>query len=339
MAIASNMPIPRQLIEVKRETRQMIKLLVYTDAKPEAARALHFAAALKKRLSAELNIITIRSSTSAAEEPPPVGAKLTVDQKPMLPHGGLRILLEAASVLIAEGVLSPIHSIQIRDIPQGHVFVCNGVADDRVAFYECFGPFVETINREVDEHGYGLLIAALPRRGRMCRLMVGSTARKLALDLHTSLLVVRGGGPDSRYLVCADGSPSAQRLFPMLNQLLPAIQEPIDILCISSPDMSPQLIKDAEAYLQRARDWLFECRKLGFVAQRESQDRRETILQIAGENSVIMMGSSLRHDVYKRILGSLPMRILESTPSSVLLVKRIPEGDPEFAMGAIGDRY
>jgi nucleotide-binding universal stress UspA family protein len=308
----------------------MIKLLVYTDGKPEAARALHFAAALKKRLSADLSVITVRSGTSAAEEPPPVGAKLTVDKKPMLPHRGLRTLLEAASVLVDEGVLAPIHSIQIRDIPQGHVFVCNGVADDCIAFYECFGPFVEAINREVDEHGYCLLIAALPRRGRIDRLMVGSTERKLALDLHTSLLVVRGGGPDSRFLVCADGSPSAQRLFPMLKQLLPAIQEPIDILCISSPDMPPQLLKDAEAYLQWARDWLIECQKLGLVALRESQDRSETILQIAGENSIIMMGSSLRHDVYRRILGSLPMRILESTPSSVLLVKRIPESDPEF---------
>jgi nucleotide-binding universal stress UspA family protein len=308
----------------------MIKLLVYTDGKPEAARALHFAAALKKRLSADLSVITVRSGTSAAEEPPPVGAKLTIDKKPMLPHRGLRTLLEAASALVDEGVLAPIHSIQIRDIPQGHVFVCNGVADDRIAFYECFGPFVEAINREVDEHGYSLLIAAFPRRGRIDRLMVGSSERKLALDLHTSLLVVRGGGPDSRFLVCADGSPSAQRLFPMLNQLLPAIQEPIDILCIRSPDMPPQLIKDAETYLQWARDWLTEGQKLGLVALRESQDRSETILKIAGENSVIMMGSSLRHDVYRRILGSLPMRILESTPSSVLLVKRIPESDPEF---------
>lgn len=308
----------------------MIKLLVYTDGKPDAVRALRFAAALKKRLNAELSVITVRSGTHAAEEPPPVGRKLTVDQKAVLPQGGLRTLLDAASVLVDEGVLASIDSIQIRDIPQGHVFVCSGAADDRIAFYECFGPFVEAINREVDEHGYCLLIAAFPPRSRLGRLMAGSTVRKLALDLHTSLLVVRGGGPDSRFLVCADGSPSAQRLFPMLTQLLPAIQEPIDVLCMRSPDMPPQMIKDAEAYLQQVRDWLIECRKLGLVALRESQDRSETILQLAGENSVIMMGGSLRHDVYRWIRGSLPMRILESTPSSVLLVKRIPESDPEF---------
>ena len=308
----------------------MIKLLVYIDGKPDAGRALHFAAEFKKRLNAELSVITVRSGTHAAEEPPPVGAKLTADQKAELPHGGLRTLLDYASVLVDEGVLAPIDSIQIRDIPQGHMFVCNGAAGDRIAFYECFGPFVEAINKEVDEHGYNLLIAALQRRGRLGRLLIGSTTRKLALDLHTSLLVVRGGGPDNRFLLCADGSPSAQQQFPVLKQLLPAIQQPIDILCLNSPDMPPQMIKDAEDCMQRAKDWLSECRKLGLVAMRESHNRRETILEIAGDNTVIMMGSSLRHDVYRRIRGSLPLHILESTPSSVLLVKQLPECDPDF---------
>jgi len=308
----------------------MIKLLVYTNGKPESIQALHFAAAFKKRLNAALNVITVRSGTHAAEEPPPVGAQLTADQRAAMPEGGLRKLLNAASVLVDEGVLAPIDSIQIRDIPQGHVFVCDGVVDDRIAFYECFGPLVEAINKEVDEHGYNLLVAALPRRGRLGRLLIGSTARRLALDLHTSLLVVRGGGPDNRFLVCADGSPAAQRQFPLLNQLLPAIQQPIDVLCLRSPDMPPQMIKDAEACMQRVKDWLTDCRKLGQAVMRESHHRRESILEIAGENTVIMMGSSLRHDVYRRIRGSLPLNILASTSSSVLLVKRVPEGEPDF---------
>jgi len=308
----------------------MIKLLVYTNGKPEAFHALHFAAAFKKRLNAELSVITVRSGTHAAEEPPPVGAKLTADQKDELPQGGVRTLLDSASVLVDEEVLAPIDSIQIRDIPQGHVFVCKGVADDRIAFYECFGPLVEAINNEVDEHGYNLLVAAVPRPGRLGRLLIGSTAHKLALDLHTSLLVVRGGGPDSRFLVCADGSPSAQRQFPLLNQLLPAIQQPIDVLCLRSPDMPLQMVQDAEACMQRAKDWLIDCRKLGQAVMRESHHPRETILEIAGENTVIMMGSSLRHDVYRRIRGSLPLHTLGSTLSSVLLVKQLPEGDPDF---------
>jgi nucleotide-binding universal stress UspA family protein len=59
----------------------MIKMLVYTDGKPDTVRALHFAAEFKKRLNAELSVITVRSGTHASEEPPPIGAKLTADQR------------------------------------------------------------------------------------------------------------------------------------------------------------------------------------------------------------------------------------------------------------------
>lgn len=307
----------------------MIKILVYTDGGPDALRALHFAAALKKRLNVELSIITVRGGTHAGEEPPPVGVRLAAEQFARLPHG-LRVLLDAAAVLVDEGVLAAIDTIKIRDISQGYMFLCNGTADERIAFYECFGHFVEILNQEVDEHGYSLMIAAPPRRGRLGRLVAGNTTRKLALDLRTSLLVVRGGGADSRFLVCADGSPSSRRQFPLLQQLLPAIRRPVDVLCIRPPDADPQTIAEAQACLQRAGEWLSGCGKLGTVDMRESRSRADTILEVAAGQSVIMMGGSLRHDVYRRMLGSLPMQILERTPSSVLLVKRLPEGDVDF---------
>jgi nucleotide-binding universal stress UspA family protein len=307
----------------------MTRLLVYTDGKPDALRALHFAAELKRRLNAELSVITVRSGTHAAEEPPSVGVKLTADQRTELPKG-LQILLHAASVLVDEGLLVPIDMIKIRDIPQGYMFFCDGAVDERIAFYECFGHLVEAINEEVVEHGYNLLIVAPPRRGRLGHLVAGNSTRELALDLNTSLLVVRGGGPDSCFLICADGSPSSRRIFPMLNQLLPAIGQPVDILYVRQPDAEPQIVAAAESCLQEAGKWLSGCQKIGAVNVRESRSREDTILEAAGEDSIIMMGASLRHDVYRRMLGSLPMRILERTPSSVLIVKRLPEGDPEF---------
>jgi nucleotide-binding universal stress UspA family protein len=210
------------------------------------------------------------------------------------------------------------------------MFFCDGAADDRIAFYVCFGHFVEAINKEVDEHGYSLLIVAPPRRGRLGHLVAGNTTRELALDLNTSLLVVRGGGPDSRFLICADGSLSSRRIFPMLNQLLPAIRQPVDMLYVRLPDAEPQIVAAAEACLQEAGQWLSACQKIGAVNVLESRSREDTILEAAGETSIIMMGGSLRHDVYRRMLGSLPMRILERTPSSVLIVKRFSEDDLDF---------
>ena len=307
----------------------MTRLLVYTDGKPNSLRALHFAAELKRRLNAELSVITIRSGTHASEEPPPVGVKLTADQRTELPQG-LQILLRAASALVDEGLLAPIDTIKIRDIPQGYLFFLDSAVDDRIAFYECFGHLVEAINKEVVEHGYNMLIVAPPRRGKLGHLVAGNSTRGLALDLNTSLLVVRGGGPESRFLICADGSPSCRRIFPMLNQLLPAIGQPVDMLYVRQPDAEPQIVEAAESCLQEAGKWLTGCQKIGALIVRESRSREDAILEAAGEASIIMMGASLRHDVYRRMLGSLPMRILERTPSSVLIVKRLPEGDPEF---------
>lgn len=307
----------------------MIKLLAYTDGKPEAVRALHFAAELKKRLRAELAIITIRTDTHGSEEPPPIGIPLTAAQRADLPPG-LRILLDAAAALVEAQILAPPDPLVIRDNPRGHMFVCKDTANERIPFYESFGDFVEILNREVDEHGYHLLIVAPHHRSKLGRMVVGSTTRELALDLHTSVLVVRGGGPDSRYLVCTDGSPSARRQFPLLRQLLPSIVPPIDLLCLHKADDDAEARREYQTCLQRAREWLTRCGKVATVHFREGSRHTDMILESAGSEAVITMGASLRHDVYRRMRGSLPMQVLERTSSSLLLVKLPPEADTDF---------
>jgi hypothetical protein len=42
------------------------------------------------------------------------------------------------------------------------------------------------------------------------------------------------------------------------------------------------------------------------------------------------MGASLRHDVYKRMMGSFPIQILSRTESSMILVKLPPDADTDF---------
>jgi hypothetical protein len=42
------------------------------------------------------------------------------------------------------------------------------------------------------------------------------------------------------------------------------------------------------------------------------------------------MGASLRHDVHRRVRGSLPLQVLAKTDSSVLLAKLPPEVDTDF---------
>jgi nucleotide-binding universal stress UspA family protein len=307
----------------------MIKLLVYTDGKEASAPALHFAAELKKRLSAELAVITVRRGTHATEEPTPIGEYVSLKNRESLPEG-IQILTGAVDVLTAEGLLDLQTEITIRDVPNGHLFVCKGINDERIPFYECFGHFIETINHEIDRKGYNLLVISPPRRKGLGRLVHGDTTRRLALDLHTSVLVVRDGGPDNRYLVCADGSPSARRQFPLLKNLLRAIREPVDLVWVKKPDDGENTLKSAAECLQHATIWLENCDKNGVVHRLEGDDPAKLIVETADRKTVIVMGASLRHDVYRRMLGSLPMQVLTQTNASVLLVKLPPEADSDF---------
>ena len=227
--------------------------------------------------------------------------------------------------------MSPPDSIRIQEIAHGHLFVCRTGSDQRITFNESFGHFIDTLNHEIERHRYNLLIISPQCIGRLQRLVKGDPVRKLALDLHTSVLVVRGGGPDSPYMVCTDGSPSAKRQFPLLKNLLHAIQGSVDLVWVKKPGADPQAIRKAEASLQEAWRWLEDCDRIVAVHRLEGDHPADLIVDRAGDSTVIVMGASLRHDVYRRMLGSLPMQVLSRSQSSILLVKLPPEAEADLS--------
>jgi nucleotide-binding universal stress UspA family protein len=311
------------------ESKKMLKILVYTDGKPEAAKALRFGAELKKHLAAEMAIITVRSSTHATENPTPIGVDFPLDNRHTL-SVGLQRLIGAVDILTDESLFDPQLSINIRAGTYGHLFICTTPSGERIPFYERFGHFMEALNHVVEEHRYDLLIIAPPRRSVLWRFLLGDTTRKLALDLHTSILVVRGGNPKSRYLVCTDGSLSARRQFPLLKMLLPSIKGPLELIWARTSDASEEKIRAAEECIQHATNWLENCDKYNISRQLDGDNPTDLILEAAGGDAVIMMGASLRHDVYKRMLGSLPIKILSRTESSMILVKLPPDADKDY---------
>ena len=307
----------------------MINILAYTDGKPASLKALAFAAQLHRRLAGELAVITVRSHTPATEEPPPVGVDFPLEERDRL-SAGLQRLAAAVDLLVEQKVLDEPSDVVIRDIPRGHIFVCKTPGGQRIPFYEIFGDFVESLNHEIDRHQYDLLVIAPPRSMSLKRLVTGDTTRKLALNLHSSILVVRGGHADSRYIVCTDESPSARRQFPLLRKILLAITRPIDLLYIKQPSAEAEQILTARDCLQHAVRWLETCDKNGSLYESESDNPAEVIIDTAGEDAVIVMGASLRHHVYRMVRGSLPMQVLDRTAASVLLVKLPPEADVDF---------
>ena len=308
-----------------------MKLLVYTDGGPSSVRALHFAARLVRQMDAELAVITVRGGTHAIEPPPPFGEDVDLRDRLHLPSG-LQILSHALEVLCDEGLIDPggNQTVRLGELTNGHLFVCRSREDRRIPFYVYFGTMLDTLNHEIDIHHHDLLIIAPPARGRLHKMMLGDTTRKLVLDLHASILIVRGGHARSRFVVCADGSAAAGRQFSMLERLLPVITHPLELAWVQTPDADAQQIAAAESYLEKIEKWLAAYGKPSKRLRLQGERPAEVITAAAGEDAVIFLGASLRHDVYRRLKGSLPMQILSLTTSSVLVAKGLPEGEPVF---------
>ena len=239
-----------------------MKILAYADGKESSVPALRFAAALSVRLEAQLSVITTRSGTPATEEPPPVGEDIAIDDGADLTPG-IQALVHALTSLSAEGFAQVPSHLQIHEVRHGYLFVGKSITGAPINFYECFGHFVETLNQQVAEHGYDLVVISAPRRGPLPKLMLGDPARKLALDLDTSLLVVRGGGIDSRVLICADGSPASRRIFPLFRHLMPALAGDMAMIWVETPDLDEAAASEARDCLENARKWLGSCGRGG----------------------------------------------------------------------------
>ncbi len=308
-----------------------MKILVYCDSSALSERALHFAARLERKLEVELAVITVRSGTHAIEPPPPFGAQIDLADTGHLPPG-LQVLAHAVDVFCAEGLLDRdgARKARVRELPNGHLFVCTSKKGKRIPFYVCFGHMMETLNHETDIHGYDLLIIAPPRRGRLRRMVLGDTTRKLVLDLHTSVLIVRRGRTQGRYVICVDGSTAATRQLGMLKRFLPAISDTLEVIWVRTPEDDADTAQAAEAHLRNLENWLAEAGRPCDIIRAQGERPADVIAQAAGDESVILLGASLRHDVYRRFVGSLPMQILTRTSASVLLVKGLPEGDPRL---------
>lgn len=306
-----------------------MKILAYADGKESSVPALRFAAALAVRLEAQFAVITTRSGTPATEEPPPVEEDIAIDAGLDLTPG-IQALVHAMTRLTSEGFAQDQSHIQIHEVHHGYLFLGKLTTGEPINFYECFGHFVETLNQQVAEHGYDLMVISPPRRGSLPKLMLGDPARKLALDLDTSLLVVRGGGIDSRVLICADGSPASRRIFPLFRHLITALEGKMALIWVEKPDLDEAAASEARNCLENAREWLSSCGRGGAYLHKKGDNPREIILETAGEDAVIVMGASLRHDVYRRMMGSMTMQVLTRTDSSFLLVKRPPEADEEY---------
>ena len=95
-------------------------------------------------------------------------------------------------------------------------------------------------------------------------------------------------------------------------------------------DSDEAVVQEADHCIQQTTRWLTACGKQYTVHRLKGDRPAEVIVATAGDDAIIFLGASLRHDVYRRLLGSLSIQILARTKSSVLVVKALPESDRDY---------
>lgn len=292
--------------------------------------ALHFGVGLTGPGDAPLRILSTRSGPDAAEAPPPLEESILPQDWYALPKG-LRVLAQAMTYLVQMGYLQEQNDILIRETHQGFVFSAQTSDGVAVSFFEQYGRIDRVVNQHLGPDPNHLVVVAPPRRKGLEHVFVDDTARRMVVELNASVLVARGGSLQSRFLVCADGSPSAQQLRPVLAELLAVVDACVDLLWVEPPEAKPEEVRAALEFVAGTRQWLAEHGKDGQDILIKSRRPVERILEIAGGDSIIVMGANIhgRDAISKRI--NLPLRVLSKTESSVLLAKTPLALDPEFA--------
>ena len=180
-----------------------------------------FCRALKIRLGAELAVITL-SPGPAIEELPSPGVSLPLKRETDCRRGFNRSSRPWKRLLKTACWFAAVY--HLKDIPLATCLLERPPRGND-SLLRSFGPLVETLNRLIEEHQVHLLILSPPRRSGLPGLLAGDVSRNLVLDLHTSVLFVRGAGRTTG-MWSAPTALLLRRGFPFLKHLLPAVKDP-----------------------------------------------------------------------------------------------------------------
>jgi len=305
-----------------------MKIFAYIEDTPLCTIALHTAGRLAQRLGADLAVMTSRTGTVISEPEPPLGRDLARSEWHGLPPG-LALLTHALAALEEIGVMERTEAIRIREeTGDVRVFRVPMAAGHTATFQVCFGPPLPTIQAAVEGGGeHDLLVIADPGKKGLHRVVTTNLAHRTALDTMISVLAVKGEHLDSRVILCADGSKSARRAYPLLRQLLPALGGRVDVLGVHERLAQDEVKETCVICAERARTWLTNAGKESTIHIKEGENAVDVILAEGGDDALIVLGASLRSDLARRLKGSVPMHVMERSRASVLLVKALPEAE------------
>lgn len=304
-----------------------MRITIYHDDSELSLAALRTGINLAARLGQPFTVMTARPGTDPIEDEPGYGEELERARWETLPPG-LKLLAQALEEIEAMGLVEPVEKITPLEEPSGErVFFAQTVAGQNLRFTVRFGDPFDAIESELytqDDSDYTLLVIADPGKKGIHRMFTSNLAHRACLDLMTSVLAVKGEHLDETVFLCADGSSSARRAYPLLNWMLPALPGHFKVIGVTLTQAEEVLKETCEECAKRARAWLAAEDKEAEVLIREGEDPAQIIIDEAGDDAIVVMGASMRSDLSKRLLGGVSMSILEHSKATVLLAKALP---------------
>ena len=186
-----------------------------------------------------------------------------------------------------------------------------GTVSDEVSLILRNGEIISELRDEVQSHQYDVTIIGGSKKRRM--------AHDLIQYIDSSIFIVNNYNPDQTYklLLAVDDSVGTSKAVRYGARVAQAFNIDVDILTISKTEQFGEGNKNAA---NRASKYLRRC---GIKNQNiyKVGNPSEVIKNIAGDNHIIVMGTSTRSPLKKFFKGSKPLKVMENCQCPILIVK------------------
>ena len=173
------------------------------------------------------------------------------------------------------------------------------------------GEIISELRDEVASHQYDVTIIGGSKKRRM--------AHDLIQYIDSSIFIVNQFDSDQLYkiLLAVDDSKGTRKAVKYGARVAQAFNIDVDILTISKTEHFGEGYKNAA---ERAAKFIQRC-GINYKNIYKVGDPSEVIKEVAGNNHIIVMGTSTRNPLKKFFKGSKPLKVMENCHCPILIVK------------------
>ncbi len=304
----------------------LMNVLVCYDGSDEARAALGCVGELAAAKPVNVTVLFVRpKAPSGYTEMVDLARERIVDWELDLP--GLVVLREAEEMLVAQGEVEEAEAGQPAKLRHGVKQLGKGLLElhllgrhnENVRLrLRDGGDTAGVILNEMDSLPYDMVVLGSRGKKGLKRWVMGSTAQRVALFCEKTVLVVRGKSALKRVVVCTDGSEAAEHAVRFVAPLAKAKGCELTALAVAKSEAQRA---DAQRVVDRASSLFAEAELDCGIQVLEGGDRAEAILKASEAYDLVVLGVSGKSHMRRFLMGSVPLKVLEHSPGSVMIVK------------------